>query len=114
MEKIYHTTDFKGNDIKCKWTPISLRIHPKLNQADIRIGNDSVQIKDIGLQDEFFSPQLYFGMCDYILEIASFSIRNLSVSNGKKTWRMPLNESHSEEVHDAEGNIIGHVKILFG
>ena len=109
-KKIYHTTDFKGNDIKCKWIPISLRIHPKLNQADIRIGNDSVQIKDIGLQDEFFSPQLYFGMCDYILEIASFSIRNLSVSNGKKTWRMPLNESHSEEVHDAEGNIIGHVK----
>ena len=65
-KKIYHTTDFKGNDIKCKWIPISLRIHPKLNQADIRIGNDSVQIKDIGLQDEFFSPQLYFGMCDYI------------------------------------------------
>ena len=83
-KKVYYTANANGNDIKSRWIPISLRIYPKRNQADIRIGNDSVHLKDIGLLNELFSPQLYFGMCNYILEIASFSIRNLSVSNGKK------------------------------
>lgn len=109
-KKVYYTANTKDNDIKSRWIPVSLRIYPKRNQADIRIGNDSVRLKDIGLLNESFSPQLYFGMCDYILEIASFSIRNLSVSNGKKKWDIPLNESHGEEVHDVAGDVIGHVK----
>ena len=34
-----------------------------------------------------FTPQLFFGMCNYILETASFSIRNLKINNDEENLK---------------------------
>lgn len=109
-KKAYYAVTHKERDVKRRWIPMSLHIYNNQNKAEIRIGKDSISLKNIELEGRIFSPQLYFGMCDYILEIASFSIRNLSISNGKKIWNIPLNESSGEFVHDSSGKIIGNVK----
>ncbi|MFR5758857.1 MAG: hypothetical protein ACLUE2_13580 [Bacteroides cellulosilyticus] len=53
-------------------------------------------------------------MCNYILETASFSIRNLKINNDEENWNFPLNESKGEDVHDNKGRIIGLSQALPG
>lgn len=77
--------------------------------AEIKIGSHQATLEDIGLEGQKFTPQPFFGMCDYILETASFSIRNLTIGNGEKSWHFPLNENRGEDVHDSQGKVIGHI-----
>lgn len=110
-KRSYYSTKYAIDSLKNKKViPISLRLLVSQNRAEIKIGKDSVSLAEVGLDDGRFSPMVYFGMCDYILETASFSIWNLSVSNGKKTWKIPLDESSGEDVHDDKGEVIGQVK----
>lgn len=108
-KQIYYTHHHSLNKLHGKWMPISLEIDMSNNRAEISIDNDKAILEDIGLNKKSFTPQLFFGMCDHILETASFSIRNLKISNHKETWDFPLNESSGEDVHDSEGRIIGCV-----
>ena len=108
-KKAYYSVEFEHRNLKHRWIPISLHLFIQQNRLDIRIDNDSISLSDIGLQEAAFSPHLYFGMCDHILETASFSIRHLSISNGEKVWRMPLNENSKETVHDSTGAEVGFV-----
>jgi len=48
-------------------------------------------------------------MTGHILETASFSIRNLELSDGKAQIRYSLDESDGITVHDSEGNDAGSV-----
>ena len=52
---------------------------------------------------------MYFGRSEYIIDIPSFGIRNLSVKDDKTTFLFPLNENKGNEVHDLEGSRIGEV-----
>lgn len=109
-KQIYYTTQHSDSKLHGKWMPISLEIDVKNNRAEISIGEDKATIEDIGLNhNQAFSPQLFFGMCNHILETASFSIRNLTVSNNREISHFPLNESKGEDVHDDKGRVVGHV-----
>ncbi|SHE80459.1 hypothetical protein SAMN05444349_106100 [Bacteroides faecichinchillae] len=109
-KKAYYSVDYANGDLNHRWIPVSIHLYNARNRAKICIGNDSILLEDIGLKGEAFSPNICFGMYDYILETASFSIRNLSVANEKRKWTFPLNESHGENVHDSSGTILGKVK----
>ncbi len=110
-KKSYYSTSYAIDSLKNKKViPVSLHLSVSHNRAEIKIGEDSVSLAGVGLEDGRFSPMVYFGMCDYILETASFSISDLSVSNGKKTWKMPLDEVSGEDVHNDRGEVIGRVK----
>lgn len=108
-KQIYYTHHHSLDKLHGKWMPISLEIDMANNRAEISIDNDKAVLKDIGLNKKSFTPQLFFGMCDHILETASFSIRNLKISNHEEIWNFPLNESSGEDVHDSEGRIIGYI-----
>lgn len=108
-KQIYHAFPYPAVKLHAKWMPISLKLDIANNRAEIHIGNDQAAIEDIGLNKQTFTPQLFFGMCNHILETASFSIRNLKISNNEEAWHFPLNESRGEDVHDSKGKIIGHV-----
>lgn len=108
-KQIYYTVQYDDQETKGKWIPISLQMDIANNRATIRIGSHQTTLEDIGLKGQTFTPQPFFGMCDYILETASFSIRNLTISNGKKNWYFPLNESKGENVHDSQGETVGHI-----
>lgn len=52
---------------------------------------------------------IYFGKCEYILDVASYAIRNLSLTDGEEIMIFPLNESSGEDVHDSRGHVVGQV-----
>lgn len=108
-KQIYYTAEYPGDRLHGKWMPISLVMDVANRQAILHIGHHQATIENIGPDSPGFAPQLFFGMCNHILETASFSIRNLTISNEADTWHFPLNESKGEEVHDSRGKVIGHV-----
>lgn len=108
-KQIYYTYQHPQDKLHGKWMPISLTMDIINNRAEISIGDDKAVLEDIGLSEKTFTPQLFFGMCNHILETASFSIRNLTISNDEEAWHFPLNESKGEAVHDDKGKVIGHV-----
>lgn len=108
-KQIYHAFPYPAAKLHAKWIPIIFKMDIPNDRINISIGNDQVTIEEIGLNKRTFTPQLFFGMCNYILETASFSIRNLKINNDEENWNFPLNESKGEDVHDNKGRIIGHV-----
>ncbi|MBQ1167582.1 MAG: hypothetical protein II143_00625 [Bacteroidales bacterium] len=56
-----------------------------------------------------FHPKLSFGISGHVVELPSFSMRNLEVSDGNRTIRFPLDESSGNKVHDERGVARGKV-----
>ena len=56
-----------------------------------------------------WTPDIYFGKSDYIIDVPIFSIKQLTVSDSKQQYNFPLEESEGEEVHTIEGKVFGHV-----
>lgn len=108
-KQIYYTAQYDDHRTEGKWMPVSLQMDIANNRAEIRIGSHQATLEDIGLEGRSFTPQPFFGMCNYILETASFSLRNLTIGNGERSWHFPLNESKGEEVHDSQGRVVGHI-----
>ena len=91
-KQIYYTYQHPQDKLHGKWMLISLTMDITNNRAEISIGDDKAILEDIGLSKKTFTPQLFFGICNHILDTASFSIRNLTISNGEETWHFPLRE----------------------
>lgn len=108
-KQIYYKTEYDSSKLHRRWMPISLDMDIADNRAEINIGGKKATLKNIGLKGKDFTPQPFFGMCNHILETASFSIRNLTIDNGKEVWNFPLNESQGEEVHDSKGEVVGQI-----
>ncbi|MCC8170671.1 MAG: hypothetical protein LIP00_02575 [Parabacteroides sp.] len=108
-KKIFHTFVCPKDELDHRWVPVSFAFDIPSDRAVISVGRHKQQINGLGLNGVKFSPVVYFGRCEYILDVASFAIRNLVVSDGKKDWVMPLNESKGEEVHDSNGKVCGQV-----
>lgn len=108
-KKIFHTFVCSKDELDHRWVHVSLAFDIPSDRAVISVGRHKRQVDGLGLKGAKFSPVIYFGRCEYILDVASFAIRNLFVSDGKKDWVMPLNESKGEEVHDSTGKVRGYV-----
>ena len=89
--------------------PVSIALDIHKDQARITVGNQSKEISNLGLEKGGFSPHIYFGKCEYILDVASYAIRNLSLTDGEEIMIFPLNESSGEDVHDSRGHVVGRV-----
>lgn len=95
-----------------------LYIHPWMNfqiSFDIRkdslmlkINNDCFYAGGLALKTEW-KPDIYFGRSEYVIDIPTYSLRNLTISGDEKKYSFPLNESSGEEVHDSRKKVIGHV-----
>ncbi|WP_186754033.1 Kelch repeat-containing protein [Echinicola salinicaeni] len=55
-----------------------------------------------------YHPAILFGKSDHIIDVPTFSIKNLSVI-GNETYNFPLNENEGNVVHDRDGNLFGKV-----
>lgn len=73
------------------------------------------RVLDQHLVIPFPHPQLtyhnvYFGKSDFSIDVADFSIRNLSATMDHEHIAFPLKESTGNTVHSVEGNPIGQVE----
>lgn len=108
-KKTYCTLNLHNDSIESPWMPISLVIRLQSGEAEIMVGKHRQYISGLNINKKTFTPFIHFGKYEHILDLAAFAIRNLSISDAKQTWNMPLNESHGNEVHDDKGNVMGWV-----
>ncbi len=98
---------FHVNDITRRLIPVEIDLDSKNDKAELTIGERHIIVNDIDLPAANFAPQLSFGLTRHIVETASISLSDLSITSDGVTTVIPLNESSGNVVHDAEGNIAG-------
>lgn len=108
-KRIFCTFELDKEDYDHRWLPVSIVLDIPADCARITVGKRSKEISNLGLEPTGFSPHIYFGKCEYILDVASYAIRNLSLTDGEEIMIFPLNESSGEDVHDSRGHVVGQV-----
>lgn len=89
------------------WINMSLDFDMKKDSVFFHVGDSLFCSSVQGLPEEW-SPEINFGRSDYIIDVPSFAIRNLSVGD-RKTVSFPLTEREGNIVHDSKGRAAGHV-----
>lgn len=112
-ERNLFSTTFKGSELPEKTMPVSLRIDRNAGEIYIAIGPHDSTIQLPELRQTDFAPQLHFSMSRHMVESASFSIRDLTITADGRTTVIPLTESEGETVHDSEGNEAGKVTLPY-
>jgi len=56
-----------------------------------------------------WKPDICFGRSEYLIDVPSFAIKQLSVSDKEQTYTFPLNESKGNEAHNIKGESFGHI-----
>ena len=74
----------------------------------LEIDNKQYHTTGIGLPDKYY-PQILFGKSDYIIDVPSFAIKNLSISSNEKRYYFELNENEGNDVYDTHGEAVGTV-----
>lgn len=73
------------------------------------IGKWSKEIFNLGLELIGFLLYIYFGKCEYILDVVLYVICNLFFIDGEEIMIFFLNESSGEDVYDSWGYVVGQV-----
>ncbi|MDE6528709.1 MAG: hypothetical protein K2L78_06660, partial [Muribaculaceae bacterium] len=106
-KKILASSTFRVEELPHK-LPVAIALDVEADSVTIKIGEERFTAH-AGLGNTHFSPQIYFGMHNHILETASFSINSLSVVLDGNHIDFPLDESEGNDVHSADGRVMGTV-----
>ncbi len=119
-EKLIYRLNEEGKDILItkilnrqkrnsnNWLHIELKINLITGLTICAVGDDK-HIFDIGKVPNPVTPEIYFGKSDYFIELPTFSIRNLKVSDSKKEFEFLFQENQDTIVHDSNGAARGSV-----
>ncbi len=80
-----------------KGDSISLTIHDQVFSAPNELLPDT------------YSPAIFFGKSDHIIDVPTFALKDLSIGNKEKKYDFPLRESQGNIVHDMKGKAFGTV-----
>lgn len=86
--------------VKIAFDLVGDSIHLTIDDQTFSTGNRD-------LPDTYY-PIILFGKSDYIIDVPSFAIKDLSVGN-KQRYNFALKESEGNTVHDTNGNALGKV-----
>lgn len=105
-KKNYYTLALDNKYLAHKWIPVSFEFDLQQDSLIICIDRHRTVIGGLNLQ-KAFSPQLYFGWYDYILNVPYFGIKNVEISGDNYSCFFPLDESSGENVHNSNGEVYG-------
>lgn len=108
-KKAYHSFYLHNDNLEHRWIPVRISLYLNKNEAEVAFGDDVQRITGIDLAGKDFLPTIYFGRYGHLLDMASFSIQDVNVSDGRREWHFPLNESGGSDVHDSTGETLGTV-----
>ena len=91
-----------------RWFPISIEFEPHKGSLCLTIKRQQFFANNLNLPTKW-TPDIYFGKSDYMIDVPTFSIKGLTVSDNKQQYNFPLKESEGEEVHTLEGKVFGRV-----
>lgn len=101
--------DFINESIKSRWIPIHLHIDLANGQSTLTIDNRKKKSDKRLNAITKSAPYIIFGKRENLVDVPSFAIRNLKISDSKRSYSFLLNESAGEEVHDTNGKVRGRV-----
>lgn len=88
-------------NLKLGFDLVNDSIHLEINKQQYHSGG-------VGLP-QTYHPQILFGKSDYIIDVPSFAIKNLSISGNKKRYFFELNENEGNDIYDTDGEAVGIV-----
>lgn len=91
------------------WIHMQLEFHLKADSVTMRINDHAFARANVPLPDSW-RPDITFGRSDYMIDVPTFKLRNLTVSGDKKRFHFPLNENEGTAVHDAKKQLVGRVQ----
>lgn len=94
--------------LNSNWFNLKLAFDLRNDSIHLEIDKQQYESGSIGLPKEYH-PQILFGKSDYIIDVPSFAIKNLSISSNKKRYYFELNENEGNDVFDTEGEAVGKV-----
>ena len=100
---------FINDSIKSKWISVRLHIDLSTGLSTLAIAGKKKQSTNKLKIATRIQPLLIFGRRDNLVDVPSFAIRNLNISDDKLSFSFLLNESRGNEVHDANGKVQGKV-----
>ena len=91
------------------WVQVKIHFNLKEKLIKLYLNDDCKEINNIAFADKY-QPKIFFGKSDYIIDISTFSIKNLTIGNSKTCYTFPLRENTGKKVHSTAGEAIGEVK----
>jgi hypothetical protein len=89
------------------WVKMKISFDLKSDSIKLTIHNQTFGAQSEALPDTYY-PIILFGKSDHIIDVPSFAIKDLSVSNNEK-YIFELKESKGTIVHDINGEAFGEV-----
>ena len=102
-------TDIPHNYIEMgKWMDVVLEFAMAEGKVTLKI-DDYIYETSIDPISSIWRPVINFGKSDYMIDVPSMAVRDLTISDGRKKFVFPLNESEGEEVNEIKGKTYGVV-----
>lgn len=88
----------------------AMRITFDMDRKDITLSVDGQTrtIRQPGLPAAL-SPDIIFGRSDYLIDVPTFSMRDLEIKDSERAYLFPLRQVSGNDVYDADGKKTGHV-----
>ena len=95
------TSVFKKEELSnCQWVNISLSFDLQQDSMTLRINDKETKIGGLNLLEKW-SPVIYFGKSEHVVDIPSFAIKNVIIKDKQQEYFFHLNENEGELVHDS-------------
>ncbi|WP_163326076.1 Kelch repeat-containing protein [Draconibacterium mangrovi] len=89
------------------WFNMKISFDLKNDSISLKINDQTFSAANVGLPQKYH-PVILFGKSDYIIDVPSFAIKELTIGN-KDKYHFDLNENEGSIVHDIKGKSIGNV-----
>lgn len=97
----------KNELLDMHWFKIKITFDLDTDSIHLTLHNRTFSTGNRQLPDNYY-PIVLFGKSDYIIDVPSFAIRDLTIGNDER-YEFPLKERSGNVVHDIEGNSFGMV-----
>ncbi len=91
-----------------QWFTMGLRFDLDKKTITLDVDGQARTVSHANLPDAI-SPNIIFGRSDYLIDVPTFSMRELSVADGDREWLFPLRQATGERVYDSKGAKTGNV-----
>jgi len=91
-----------------QWFKMQFFLDLQKKKLSLSVDGQKVVVSQKKLPDEF-EPQIIFGRSDYLIDVPSFSMKNLLIRGEKKQYDFPLYQTHGNSVYTRDGRKLGNV-----
>lgn len=100
-----------NNDLlqKIHWFRMSIVFDLYHKSLDLIIHKQKFTVNGINLPNSW-KPDICFGKSDYLIDVPSFAIKQLTISDNKQSYLFPLTESRGNVAHDIKKEPYGQIE----